>query len=459
MANIDTEINILKFTEQQIQSLAPDDASLKAGKSLSTKSNWLVAQFNSRVVWGEIKGSGSKPYLTQIDINTIAFKCSCPSRKFPCKHGLGLMLLWANDTAAVIEKEEEPAWVNDWMNKRLAKEEKSNEEKEYTEEELEKLEKNKQKRTDERSNAVENGIEELTLVLKDIVRTGILTLPQKENAYFEKIAARMVDAKASGLAGWVKKLGAVNYTQASTVWQKEVVEIIGKMFLITEAFRNIKNLPEQWQTAVKNLTGWSQSPKELLKDEDAEIVKDTWLVTGQETTTTDDGIIIQRNWLTGIETNETALILNFGTRFAPLDISVMPGTVIEAALVFFPSVVKQRAVVKLQKNMLEKLPKIPALLPNINALFHHKLNLSVLYPFITDTPVCLQNIRPGQHGEKFIAIDEEGYFMELADDFIFEKQLNWLAISAGNYYSIAAIVREEKLFPLGLFINRQYVLI
>jgi hypothetical protein len=74
-------------------------------------------------------------------------------------------------------------------------------------------------------------------------------------------------------------------------------------------------------------------------------------------------------------------------------------------------------------------------------------------------PVCLQNIRPGQYGEKFIAIDEEGYFMELADDFIFEKQLNWLAISAGNYYSIAAIVREEKLFPLGLFINRQYVLI
>ena len=166
----------LKFTEPQIQSLAPDEASLKAGKSLSAKSNWLVSQFNDRVVWGEIKGSGAKPYLTQIDINSIAFKCSCPSRKFPCKHGLGLMLLWTNDTNAVTQNEEEPAWVADWMNKRIAKDEKNNEVKEYTEEELAKLEKTKLKRTEDRTLAVDNGVAQLTLVLKDIIRTGILNL-------------------------------------------------------------------------------------------------------------------------------------------------------------------------------------------------------------------------------------------------------------------------------------------
>jgi SWIM zinc finger len=449
----------LKFTEPQIQNLAPDDASLKAGKSLSAKTNWLLAQYNSRVVWGEIKGSGTKPYLTQIDISNIAFKCSCPSRKFPCKHGLGLMLLWTNDSSAVIETEQEPAWVADWMNKRIAKEEKVNEPKEYTEAELEKLEKSKAKRTEDRTLAVENGIAELTLVLKDLIRTGILNLPQKETIFFDRIAARMIDAKASGLAAWVKKLGAINYNQSTMLWQTEALEIMGKMYLLTEAFRNLPNLSAAWQTSIKNLIGFSQAPKELLQDAAAEIIKDCWLVIGQETTTTDDGIIIQRNWLVGLETNETALLLNFGTRFATMDISVIPGSIIEAALVFFPAVVKQRAVIKLQKSILPKLPNLPNLLPNINALYAHKQEILIIYPFATDIVVCLNNIRIGQHQETFIAIDEEGFYIKLSAAFSFEKQLNWLAITAGNYYAITAIVREEQLYPLGVFMNENYILI
>jgi SWIM zinc finger len=459
MHNIEVHIFILKFTEPQIQSLAPDEASLKAGKSLSAKSNWLISQYNDRAVWGEIKGSGAKPYLTQIDINNIAFKCSCPSRKFPCKHGLGLMLLWTNDTNAVTKNEEEPTWVADWMNKRIAKEEKVNEPKEYTDEELAKQEKTKLKRSEDRTLAVENGIAELTLVLKDIIRTGILNLPQKDVAFFDKIAARMIDAKASGLAAWVKKLGAINYNQNGIAWQKEALETMGKMYLLTEAYRNINNQSELWQTSIKNLIGWSQAPKELLQDDTAEIVKDIWLVIGQETSTTDDGITIQRNWLLGVQTNETALILNFGTRFAPMDISVIAGSIIEAALVFFPAVVKQRAIIKLQKGIVNNLQQMPNFLLGITALYEYKHNIIVKYPFATDIVVCLKNIRIGQHNEAFIAIDEDGFYMPLSIDFSFEKQLNWLAITSGNYFALTAVIREEKLFPLGVFKNEQYILI
>ncbi len=85
----------MNFSEQQVETLAPDAASLKAGKALSNANQWLVKQINERVLWGEIKGSGSKPYRTQIDLQNIAYKCSCPSFKFPCKHGIGLMLAFA----------------------------------------------------------------------------------------------------------------------------------------------------------------------------------------------------------------------------------------------------------------------------------------------------------------------------------------------------------------------------
>lgn len=78
----------LNLTEEQILQLAPDDSSVKAGKGLATLSKWVLRECSGRAVWGHCQGSGKNPYQTVIDLNDIAFKCSCPSRKFPCKHGL-----------------------------------------------------------------------------------------------------------------------------------------------------------------------------------------------------------------------------------------------------------------------------------------------------------------------------------------------------------------------------------
>jgi uncharacterized Zn finger protein len=101
----------MQFTEEQITQLAPDASSLKAGKDLANDGKWLNFQANDRVLWGEVQGSGKDPYRTQVDLQHIAFKCSCPSRKFPCKHGLGLLFLVARKNNQIPEVAEEPAWV------------------------------------------------------------------------------------------------------------------------------------------------------------------------------------------------------------------------------------------------------------------------------------------------------------------------------------------------------------
>ncbi|MBW4639863.1 MAG: SWIM zinc finger family protein [Gloeocapsa sp. UFS-A4-WI-NPMV-4B04] len=88
------------FTNAQILALAPDASSAKNGKTLATLRKWVSLGQNEQVIWGECQGSGKTPYQTQIDLTEIAFKCSCPSRKFPCKHGLGLLLLRSNEPAA-----------------------------------------------------------------------------------------------------------------------------------------------------------------------------------------------------------------------------------------------------------------------------------------------------------------------------------------------------------------------
>jgi hypothetical protein len=84
----------LNLSADELLRLAPDTASVKAAKGLVIPTKWPRLGYDEAAIWGECQGSGSKPYQTQIDLSEPAFRCSCPSRKFPCKHGLALGLLY-----------------------------------------------------------------------------------------------------------------------------------------------------------------------------------------------------------------------------------------------------------------------------------------------------------------------------------------------------------------------------
>lgn len=102
----------IAWTSEQILALAPDASSAKAGKDLATARKWVSLGCTEQAAWGECQGSGSSPYRTQIDLSEPAFRCSCPSRKFPCKHGLGLLLLLQSNPA-LFEQAVPPAWVSE----------------------------------------------------------------------------------------------------------------------------------------------------------------------------------------------------------------------------------------------------------------------------------------------------------------------------------------------------------
>src|SRR3954469_9795992 len=91
-----------RWTAAQVNSLAPDASSQKAGAKLGVPGPWSDTGYHEseRLLWGDCKGSGSKPYQVTVSVadSDTAYACTCPSRKFPCKHALGLLLLWAAGT-------------------------------------------------------------------------------------------------------------------------------------------------------------------------------------------------------------------------------------------------------------------------------------------------------------------------------------------------------------------------
>jgi len=59
-----------------------------------------IIQLKSVQYLGALPGEREQALSNNRRLSEPAFKCSCPSRKFPCKHGLGLLLLYASDQAA-----------------------------------------------------------------------------------------------------------------------------------------------------------------------------------------------------------------------------------------------------------------------------------------------------------------------------------------------------------------------
>src|SRR5262252_2253153 len=107
----------MSLTLERIEALAPDQASLASARKLLKSSSWPTLAHAEGLVWGECQGSGATPYRVVVNEADAGYKCTCPSRKFPCKHALALMWMRA-DKSAPFASASFPDWVKDWLSRR-----------------------------------------------------------------------------------------------------------------------------------------------------------------------------------------------------------------------------------------------------------------------------------------------------------------------------------------------------
>jgi uncharacterized Zn finger protein len=103
---------------EQVAEMAPDSSSAAAGKKLMALKNWEALGQNPEAVWGLCRGSAT--YQVKVDLGNLGYHCSCPSRKFPCKHVIGLLMLFAASPDAVASCEP-PDWVGEWIERRRSR--------------------------------------------------------------------------------------------------------------------------------------------------------------------------------------------------------------------------------------------------------------------------------------------------------------------------------------------------
>ncbi|MDH5324908.1 MAG: SWIM zinc finger family protein [Gammaproteobacteria bacterium] len=418
----------ITWTSDQVTSMAPDTASVKAGQKLGRASKWQTLGKTEKALWGEFKGSGSKPYQTCIEMTGPAFKCSCPSRKFPCKHALGLAYVFAEESTAMGQAQA-PDWVSDWLEKREQRAtRKANPKQESPADEatLRRREKAKQKRSESREQKVATGLEDLSQWIQDQARHG-LARQDDSGDHWRKMAARMVDAQAPGLSRWIQRGADLRYQVDH--WQEPLLFQLAKMHLLINAYKNKELLCDNEKADVDSLLGYTHNKEELMNHP---VTSDSWWVMSQ-VTELESQLQIQRTWLLGQNSSRYAMLLDFAVANQVLPIRPGVGQCFEGELIYYPGSWPLRAVLKepdqLQSPLKQQTPNAPTAFISIDTALQQYTRALAEYPWLYAFPMALSQVVPYRRGDHWYIQDTQNRVLELQ----LLNSLGWtlLSISGG----------------------------
>ncbi|MGP1387520.1 MAG: SWIM zinc finger family protein [Thainema sp.] len=433
------------WTTEQVLALSPDDSSTKNAKKLAIATKWESLNQNDQAIWGACKGSGKQPYRTQIDLTEPAFKCSCPSRKFPCKHGLGLFLIFAAQPDT-LQTAEPPDWVAEWLEKRNQRQQAQAEKKAAPKDPAAQA-----KRVAKREEKVQAGIADLKRWLEDVLRRGLASVQSESYSFWETPVARLIDAQAAGLARELRAASSLPYS-GNSQWPERLLAHLGRLYLALTGYERLESLPSDLQADLRSLVGWTQNQDELLADDAAQVIRDRWCILGKRVLE-EERLKVQRTWLWGEQTQQAALLLSFSVANQPFDISFVPGMNVDADLVFFPSAYPQRALVKTRHAIPESLTSMSGYGAIALALTAWRQALA-RNPWLDVFPMALQTVHLLQDGEQWCVRDAAGDCLPVS---LPVAQL-WeiVALAGGQPVTVFGEWAQLHFTPLGVFADNRY---
>jgi SWIM zinc finger len=416
-----------RWTTGQVMTLAPDAASQRAASGLAGPSSWSGWGTAGDLVWGQCAGSGKHPYQTVIDVSGPAYHCSCPSRKFPCKHALALLLNWAN--GMVPEQGQLAAFAQSWKAGRDARTARAGADTTAKPASV----KNgaaAARRSRQRADRVAGGLAELRVWLRDQIRAGLSGTAAGGYRHLDAIAARMVDAQAPGVANTLRKIAAVPVSGEG--WPGRLLAHYAQLHLLIRAHDQLDTLPADLAAVVRSRVGYSIRREEVLAGPG---FSDLWQVLAVRDVP-DPPVPARRLWLHGHRTRRFALLLLFalnGSFGANPDAALPPGTVLDADVHYYPGQPPLRAVLGARRGQTRSAGEPEGAGASAAMLAGWAAALAA-DPWLAECPVLLRGT-PVPSGERWRLVDASGAALPLTG----QEQSLWvlLAISGGHPVTVA----------------------
>ncbi|MBW8485413.1 SWIM zinc finger family protein [Actinomadura parmotrematis] len=414
-----------RWDREHVLGLAPDAASAKAGTGVAKPAKWSGLGCGAGAVWGECQGSGKSAYRAAADLGEPAFRCSCPSRKFPCKHVLGLLLLWSDGAAAAGEP---PAWVAGWLAERAERAGRAQARKAVTAARA-----RDPKTAAAREEQVAAGVADLDRWLADQVAHGLAQAEKAPYRLWDDAARRLVDAKAGALAGQVRALASVPRRPG---WPGLLLEEYALLRLLVRAHA-AEGLSAPLRETVRARIGFTVVQEDVLAS--GERVRDRWCVVGSRDLAQEQ-LTTRRVWLRS-RSGRSALVLSFAAPGRPLDVSLAVGTEIDAELAFYPGARPLRALVA------ERHGPAVAAVPDgtgVAALLDEFAAAVAADPWLDRWPAVLAGVRLARDGAGLWAVDAAGAAVPLRTG----DPWRLLAVAGGDAVTVAGEWSGRRLRAL-----------
>ncbi len=353
-------------TPEQVLSLAPGTAAAAAAVAVADQASWSAAGHDEHGVWGRYLAAAAEPYEVAVDLRGPAYRCTCPSRRLPCKHGLGLLLLFAQQHVVVANR---LPFADEWLRQRdvtsVAEDSAGTPDAvaqrdgghdavvthvratgRVTPPRTPVADLQREQRRLARAERMRVGLSELDHWVTDRVRAGLAAPELADPATWDLVAARLVDAQCGALANRVKRVATA--VGQHTGWHEEVLDELAMLHALSVAARRTSMLPETLADGVHVATGLTVAKDDVLAGVPSTAA---WLVMG-ESRTREDRITVQRTWLraqhdgmpdTSVDT--WAMVLAFGAFGNEVATEYPVGHVLHADLHWYPGGIPLRALV------------------------------------------------------------------------------------------------------------------
>jgi hypothetical protein len=415
------------ITRSQIESAAPDQAALKAASGLLKPAKWPLRGRDAAggLLWGECQGSGANPYRVAADLSDLGAKCTCPSRKFPCKHALALMWFYADDPAP-FQTGEAPDWVAEWLGRRrkgsasptpasTATKARGGDISAALADELEteadpKAEARRAaatvKRAEDTRTAILAATRDLDGWISDQLRTGLAGLIADLPGRCRRIAARLVDGKAQALASRIDEMPARILRLKASEQPDAVVGELSKLVLLVRAWRASPDDP-----GIAREVATAESRDAVLENPATLRIEGEWEVLGDRIASRRDGLVSHASWLLLREGGAPgaprfALLQDFYPASAGRRTSAFSsGDRFHGQIAYYPGMAPRRGVIATRRATAAPVDAAPALTAE-DPLSVWRDQLAAV-PWSLDAPVLLP---PGR-----LARDSAGKAWWLAD--------------------------------------------
>jgi hypothetical protein len=460
---------------EQVVALAQTSARFGAGEAIAVPPRWSHTGASDRALWGRYHGSGAEPYEVAVDHVDVRYRCTCPSRILPCKHVVGLLVMWVRGHVADVA--ETPA-VASWMDRahRGSDERRGSGEdgrgaggapESTSDGPVEgrgagdpdrpptagsKPEGEHDSTRNERIDKLLGGLVELDRWLEDRLRVGLSDPSVARFATWDELANRLVDARAGSLANRVRRLaGRVG---ASPDWHEQVLAEMGMLHLIAQAGQRVPSLPRDLGDAVAVTCGWQVRKADV---EASAPETDRWLVTGRSDTR-EDLVEVRRVWLRGLDSGASAMVLSFAAYRQSLDTSLDVGSVILADVHRYPGST-QRVLVG---EILERLggpdgalPSATRIATTVNGACAEVGRVLAAEPWLDRVPVTLTatpTLGGAGNGGSWVLSDDTGSLLISAEATRSDSLAALLASSAGRPVTLTAEWTTSGVVPLTVFL-------